>query len=421
MTETAPLPKKRSSRLSKLVLVALLLVVAGIAIAMWSRAQAKHLGDEFKAHGYPTSLQELDAWYVAVPKHQNAALKFLAARDAMVMPADAAQLPYVGSGEQGIEALTPELLPIAEAYLAANGSALELAHAAAGLRFARYPVDLSEWPMPISRLEDGQKVARLLWLEAAVRARQGNGEAATSALEAAFAYTRSVAGDPFMMSHLQSLSLLTGTISESSGVLSAVALDAKQLDRLGNAARDVHVRQSFERALVSEVVFALYSDHPGNAFDGPAALVDRVAYSRLMLALIESTTLLPPEMTQELRRLNVAQFPLARFTQPATDIVRAAYLDRESTAKGLAMADLFKLIVTVEKFRLARKALPAKLEELAPRFIQRVPEDPFGEGSYQFEIREGAYSIYSVGPDGVDGRGDPAGGESDELVLQVTH
>ena len=261
----------------------------------------------------------------------------------------------------------------------------------------------------------------MLWLEAAVRARQGNGEAATSALEAAFAYTRTVADDPFMMSHLQALSLFSGTISESCGVMSTVALDAKQIDRLEDAYRTVNLGQSFERALVSEVVFALYSDFPGSAFDRPAALLDRAAYSRLMLALIEATTLRPPELVQELRRLNAEQPPLARFTQPGTDNVRAAYLGKESTVQGLVMANLFRIVIAVEKTRLARKALPAKLEELVPRFFQSVPKDPFGQGGYKYESQGGAYSIYSVGPDGVDGHSAPSRAENDELVLHVTH
>ena len=420
MTETAPAPKKRTGRRFTLVLFALLVVIVVAGIAMWSRAQSKHLRDEFAAHGYPTSLQELDKWYTAVPQRQNAGLKFIGARDAMVTSADAARLPYVGDGPIGIETLTPELLPTADAFLAANKPALELAHAAAVLRIARYPVDFSQLPLPATRWDEGQKVARMLWLEAALRARQGKAEEATAALEAAFTYTSTVANDPFMMSHVQTLSLLARTISTSCDVMSVATLDKKQLDRLQEVLRYVNIRQSFERALVSDAVFCLYSDYPGNIFGRPLALWDRAAYGQMILALVQASILPTPEFVLELRRLNAKHPPLANITQPGTEITRGAYLSTESTSKGIVRSELFTLVLVIERSRLVKNAVPSKLEELVPRPLKTLPKDPFGDGAYKYESKGNGYILYSVGPDGVDGHGDTEAKDNDDLVVRVT-
>lgn len=50
-------------------------------------------------------------------------------------------------------------------------------------------------------------------------------------------------------------------------------------------------------------------------------------------------------------------------------------------------------------------AYPARLEDLAPRFLDRIPTDPFTGGPFVYERRGAGYLLYSFGPNGRDDGG----------------
>lgn len=80
-----------------------------------------------------------------------------------------------------------------------------------------------------------------------------------------------------------------------------------------------------------------------------------------------------------------------------------------------------RLIIALERCRLARGMYPEKLSELVPEFLSGVPEDPYSESGFVYKrgdnpAAKGTYTLYSVGDDGEDNGGLRAEHEHDALV-----
>ena len=71
----------------------------------------------------------------------------------------------------------------------------------------------------------------------------------------------------------------------------------------------------------------------------------------------------------------------------------------------LAEIRVARVVLRLESYREARGALPAALMELTPDFLAALPEDPFS-GAPLVYARDGErFTLYGVGPDGVDDGG----------------
>jgi hypothetical protein len=87
-----------------------------------------------------------------------------------------------------------------------------------------------------------------------------------------------------------------------------------------------------------------------------------------------------------------------------------------------ALRDLAQLALQIERFELRHGRLPRDLDELGA-----TPVDPFSEEAYRYARREadGGYRLWSIGPDGVDDRGetdeDARPLQQGDLVLDVGH
>ena len=76
-------------------------------------------------------------------------------------------------------------------------------------------------------------------------------------------------------------------------------------------------------------------------------------------------------------------------------IIRAMEYDVHRGLGDLALA--------VTAYRAVNKTYPAKLQELIPKYIDRIPTDPFDGQPLKMEPVEGGLDLYSIGPGGKDG------------------
>ena len=85
-------------------------------------------------------------------------------------------------------------------------------------------------------------------------------------------------------------------------------------------------------------------------------------------------------------------------------------------AIGLAQIRMTQTGIAVERFRLANQRLPENLNQLVPKFLPAVPEDPCDGQPLRFRLLEKGYLIYSVGKDGQNngGRARPADAKSSD-------
>jgi hypothetical protein len=69
-----------------------------------------------------------------------------------------------------------------------------------------------------------------------------------------------------------------------------------------------------------------------------------------------------------------------------------------------ARLDLLRLLLAGRVLELEGKATSASLEAYVPRFMKRVPVDPFSAKPYRWNAKQGRF--YSIGSDRVDGGGE---------------
>lgn len=64
--------------------------------------------------------------------------------------------------------------------------------------------------------------------------------------------------------------------------------------------------------------------------------------------------------------------------------------------------------LALQAFKQEQKRYPQKLEELAPRYLAKVPADPYGRGEGLYYRQSGAhYTLYSISADGINDNGRP--------------
>jgi len=180
---------------------------------------------------------------------------------------------------------------------------------------------------------------------------------------------------------------------------------------------------SWTRALIGErcIIIAMH-ERPElvEAAVGPAAgppivinaqkelgLADRsgIAFLKLMDRLMQVRQLPPPQRLDAAAEVDKARQALPKtffiIHEVAPYAVGVIKWELAETAR-LATASCG---LAVERYRLARGALPETLRDLVPTYIPDVPGDPFDGKPLRYKHLERGYVIYSVGSDGTDDGG----------------
>jgi hypothetical protein len=75
---------------------------------------------------------------------------------------------------------------------------------------------------------------------------------------------------------------------------------------------------------------------------------------------------------------------------------------------GQAALRLEMMRLATWAYRQEQGAMPDEASDLAPEYIDGIPDDPFGPGPLRAQVEEPRVTYYSVGPDGADDGGVPA-------------
>ena len=89
-------------------------------------------------------------------------------------------------------------------------------------------------------------------------------------------------------------------------------------------------------------------------------------------------------------------------------------------------AQVTRISLALSAYRANFGAYPDALEPLRPKYLARLPKDPFGDGDLCYRREADGYLLYSIGPDGKDDGGpraypggNPVRTDSDDLGVQV--
>jgi hypothetical protein len=103
------------------------------------------------------------------------------------------------------------------------------------------------------------------------------------------------------------------------------------------------------------------------------------------------------------------QQPLPLPDDPINQILMPGFYNLQwSFAHNETENGLLLLALALHAHRLEQGAYPASLSQLSPRYLTVIPRDPLAHNlAFRYKNRGTKYTLYSVGPDGIDDNGKP--------------
>ena len=413
------------------------LMVAACALALIlvrirDRTTLQRRLDAIRAAGYPVTFAELDVWYKDVPYGENAAEYVLDAIACLQKPEaeQDRQLPWSSRDKMPArtEPLGEEMVGIIDELLEKNQEAIKHLQRAGTLQRSRYPIDLTRGHATLlPHLSDLRGTVRLLCLKAILHAERHEQEAAVEALVSAFGVANTEAATPVLISQMVRQSSQSTALSALERVLNRTDLDEQHLASLYQTVTTAYDPNAIARGFVGErcMVIAVLRDprstglgfEPIIASEGPSLLQLHAARAvgltdRLLVQYIAY-------VDRFLKALKLPPYQRLKAVGPLErehDEMREAHPDLTWTMPTLArffrndLAHMTKLEVAgialaVERYRLANNALPEQLIDLAPRFLESVPLDPYDGQPLRYRQLDPGFVVYSIGPDGVEDGG----------------
>ena len=372
--------------------------------------------------GEPITTQELESYYAVPPPDDDCTQLWLGAMAPFDTPAfESAAKEMLILGRPGEIPLPGEPWPdldVTKKFLEQYQSSLDLMHEAAERGgAARYDIDF-ELGLELELIHD-QKLrtaARLLTLEANVRAHQGDARGTAESIQTMFMVARSLENEPLIISQLVRIALSGMAKRELLRLLPIVEFSDEDLRQLQTDLRAADYGEGLRRAMIGERVMVMWAHETMNAQLNGLWEIARGPDRRLTLDFFEQIIIAaeqpwPQAMTAakaaEVEINNVSggsgwKSSLYIMTTLLTPSVQVLF---PATARAIAKRDAVDAAIAIELFRRRNGSLPEKLEQLVPEFLPQVPIDPFDGQPLRYLVEPDRYVVYSVGDDGKDDGG----------------
>jgi len=426
---------------------AVLMLIGCLGVLTW-RVGAGHRVEtmlaEIQARGEPTTAAELDEYY-ALPEGATDVtdlwLTALAPLDGDAFSQDAGDLPVVGKGESEIP---PPGAPWAqledvEALLAKYADTMRRLHEAADKGgAARFDLDFGDgFAMLLEHVQSLRSGARMLSLEAHVRAHRGDAHGAAESIHAMNVLGNSLEQEPVLVSLLVRIAVHGISVDVCRRLLPHVEFSDADLQRLSDDYRTTRYNEGFRRAMVGERVMGIQAIQNPAGDPGIGAEIPPVAgpmlglnrnddlaqYLTLSERMIEAAKKPMPQsrdevdlVDQDLRALGSTKVKKFRYVLTLL-LLPATGAALEAAARGNAMNDAAATAIAIERYRRKHGQIPDKLGQLVPDFLPQVPIDPYDGKPLRYVVRDDEYLLYCVGRDRVDDGGE--GPWDPDIVFRV--
>ena len=427
------------------VLVVALLIVSAATVTYRASARVESELARIRQAGEPTSGEELNEHYRLPPGVEDTTALWLEATRPLerdTFGVDAAALPIVGDSEAQIPPVGRPWLELegAEQLLEDYGKSLEIMHRAAERGgAARYPVDcglgITTLLEHVQPLRSG---ARLLVLEAHVRAHRGDPQGAAESIHAIFMLARSLEREPFLVSMLVRIACDGIAREQLQSFLESVDFSDEDLRKLQEDLRAADYHENLRQAMLGERVTGMMAiENPGSWEEGSdrgllgtawrLTQSDGAAfYLEHMSAMIAAAEMPWPEAIEEAARVDGQLEALGRGSfltkiRHMIPLLLAPALEAafEAVARHVAMTGAADAAIACERYRRRYGKLPERLEQLVPEFLPEVPVDPYSGQPLQYVVRDDEYLVYSVGSNRIDEGGLIAEGLDGDFVFRV--
>jgi hypothetical protein len=419
-------------------LIVLVVLLIGVAVyAMWRRQVGLDIQAELariRQAGEPTTVEELAAFYPSSPEATATASAWLSATKALREPAfeelakeityDKTRASDILSSEKPWPAQSK-----AEQSVRRYASSLEQLYAAAERGgVARYSVDPRHaFVVQVPHLNDLCGGCRLLQWDACLRARQGDAAGTARAIHALLMLAHSMDAEPTVAGYFIRVAL--GGIANRLllDAVSLVRFSPQDLHRLQESVRAQDYEGLLYRAMVGSRVYGLrimndpslltdaltFKDVAARAQKGNRDL-DRKCYLSLMGQLVAASQQPWPDAikTADAIRVEAAGISAQNQSFLAKDryIVTENILPRvgmifEVTARQIALQHVADAAIALEFYRREHGRLPGGVGVLVPKYLPRMPQDPFDGEPLRYVVEGNDCLLYSVGEDQVDDGG----------------
>lgn len=415
-------------------------VIVGIPVlsfVAWNQAARKRVAlieADIVARGEPVTPADLAREYRArktnddlLPIWNQVVAELYGAKYSQDVQNRFSALPFVGSGsETAIPrfGVTWQEQQLAEEFLAKYEKGVAGLHRLAEGGYA-IGFDLqfeNRFAMLLEHAQALRGLARVLALEATVRAHRGDVDGAVESLHALGTLTRSIRDEPLLVSQLVAAAVDGVAASRTLDVASQLPLSDEQLRSFQELFRERDYLARVHHGIVGERAFghSLFADPSGldsQAIGLPrGALVlvkfrhrDHEFYLENMTTLARATETSWPEALQAADELEAKmrgiggfdrfQLMLSALAIPAQRAIMTAGARSDANAR---MADA---ALGILRFRLRQGREPETLAELVPADLEAVPIDPYDGRPIRYKVVDGTVILYSVGPDRTDNDG----------------
>ena len=420
---------RRKFKIGYLIIALLLVGAAGFVIfRVHLKSELEVKLEAIRAAGYPTTGGELNAWYSIPESVENAADMMIEAFDHYYdwNSEYLEDLPILGEAE--LPGRTEDINQVTKTamaeFLADNSEAMELLHEAVRIEHSRYPLNIGSVYSLMPYLSDIRKGAKRLQLEAVLHAENGEPQLAINSVEAIFGVGHSLANEPLLISQLVRIAIEALSVGTLERVVNRTELTDEQMTGISQMFLNAEDSNGLSRAFAGErCMYTSVFDMPASGMSGfggggwglspvlslykavGLADTDKLLYLDYMGKNIEAFKLPLNERSKAFKAIE-AEFGkvskihvLLHLLRPA--FTRVAELDLRRTAHmRVAVTSL-----AIERYRLAGGSIVEELDELVPRYLESVPEDPFDGKSLRYKKLDKGYVVYSVGEDLVDDGG----------------
>ena len=412
-----------------------LCVLLVIGFIIWRLNLAHEINKELaaiRASGLPTSGEEANDYYSAVPDDQNAALRMQEAFGLMTdypdrrsNDVDRIRLP----GRKGD--LTSEQMKLISGYCAMNSNALAQVREAIKLPRCRYPIDLS-WGAGtlLPHLPKLKTLARAEAFQAVLDPSDSD-----MAISTMLGIAHTLDEEPDVVSKLVRMAIIHMAIDVLERQLNASEIDTKASNGLAGILAGVDQTNQLARGFIGErAMYIRYfrmsradlnkysnsSDENSESQSGPPLpgsqpLIFKVSGFferdlRFYLQAMETNIYLAKTYPKNISVITNCEayirdtsrnriYIFSSMVLPALD---SAIFKEAGELAGVRTAET---ALAIENFQQKMGRLPKDLNELVPQFLASVPQDPFDGQPLRYHQLAKGYVVYSIGRDGHDNNG----------------
>jgi hypothetical protein len=432
-------PARSPWRLILIGAVVLVVLVAAGLITRWSLESSRTAEDlravqaELDESDPSWRLQELEDARERVPEKDNSARVIVAV--ARLLPKGG--LP-ISKGDTFDNLRPPARLDaeqeaLLKRDLASVAPALALARKLADMPRGRHEFQHAFNPIA-TLLPDVQKTreaAALLRYDVLLRAQQKDMAGALESCRAVLNAARSLGDEPFFISQLVRIACVAIGCGMVEWALSQGEATDDDLARLQAMLAEEERHPTLliglrgERAMIDDLFTKMASGRLdlqsllGNdpqagpdwkaRFFAPSKATIRREHARClkMLTRLTETTRLPEhEQIDEEKKMEAEVKALPRDAALTKMLLPAVYKVGDACRRKTGQVRCLMVLLAVERYRLKKKAWPAKLEEVVSAgLLGAVPRDPYDGKPLRYAKRADGVTVYSVGPDGTDNGG----------------